>query len=153
LDSGGNLVYILTNALEFPTTDGGGLDTEHKGVFQDDVAMSLSSVLTNVGTVANQAYIIGSTGAVITGYSDDATLAGEGFLPFQYAAERLRRTANHVLVSLLGSGIPADNPSNHAYAVSYVIRSDSGAHDIDVSAMEVLDLGTLTVTYRNFTES
>lgn len=153
LDIGGNLVYILTNALEFPTTDGGGLDTEHKGVFQDDVAMALSADLTTVGSASNQAYIIGSGGAIIAGYSDDATLAGDGFLPIQYAAERLRRTANHVLVSLLGSGIPADNPSLHAYAVSYIIRGDSGSHDISVSAMEVIDLGTLTVTYRNFTEN
>lgn len=153
LDSGGNLVYILTNALEFPTTDGGGLDVEHKGVFQDDVAMTMSATLTGVGALLNQAYIIGSNGAIITGYSDDATLAGEGFFPIQYGAERLRRTANHVLVSLLGSGIPSDNPTNHAYAVSYVIRGDSGAHDINVSAMEVLDLGILTVTYRNFTEN
>jgi uncharacterized phage protein gp47/JayE len=152
LDIGGNLVYILTNPLEFSTTDGGGLGTEHKGVFQDDIAMSLSADLTSVGTAANQAFIIGSGGAIIAGYSDDATLASEGFLSNQYVAERLRRTANHVAVSLLGSGIPQDNPANHVYAVSYVIRGDSGSHDISVSAMEVIDLGILTVTYRNFTE-
>lgn len=152
LDIGGNIVYILTNSLRFPTTDGGGLDTEHKGVFQDDVAMSLSGDLPSVGSATNQAFIIGSGGAIITGYSDDATLAGEGFLPIQYEAERLRRTANHVVVSLLGSTVPPDSPANHDYAASYVIRNDSGAHDITVAAMEVIDLGILTVTYRNFTE-
>lgn len=152
LDIGGNIVYILTNALEFPTTDGGGLDTEHKGVFQDDVAMSLSADLASVGAVTNQAFIIGSGGAVISGYSDDATLAGDGFLPIQYEEERLRRTANHVVVSLLGSTIPVDSPSEHAYACSYIVRGDAGSHDISVAAMEVIDLGVLTVTYRNFTE-
>jgi hypothetical protein len=152
LDIGGNLAYILTNPLEFPTTDGGGLDTEHKGVFQDDIGMFVVGDLTLVCSAPNQAYIIGNNGAIIAGYSDDATLASEGFLPIQYEAERLRRTANHVLLSLLGSGVPADNPTNHAYAVSYMIRSDSGSHDISVAAMEVIDLGILTVTYREFTE-
>jgi len=152
LDNGGNLGYILTNPLEFPTTDGGGLDTEHKGVFQDDIAMTLSPDLASVCSLANQAFIIGSGGAIIMGYSDDATLASEGFLPIQYEAERLRRTANHVVLSLLASGLPINSPVNHAYAVSYIIRGDAGSHDITVSAMEVIDLGVLTVTYREFTE-
>lgn len=152
LDIFGNIAYILTNPLEFPTTDGGGLDTEHKGVFQDDIAMSLASDLVSVCTLPKQAYVIGSGGAVITGYSDDATLASEGFLPSQYEEERLRRTANHVMLSLLGSGVPPDNPTNHAYAVSYIVRGDAGSHDISVAAMEVIDLGALTVTYREFTE-
>jgi len=153
LDIGGNIAYILTNSLAYPTTDGGGLDTEHKGVFQDDEAMGLSATLALVCSAANQAFIIGAGGAIISGYSDDATLALEGFLSNEYATERLRRTANHVVVSLLGSGIPVDDPGNHAYAVSYVVRSDQGPHDITVSSMEVLNLGTFTVTYREFTES
>ena len=152
LDIGGNLAYILTNPLEFPTTDGGGLDTEHKGVFQDDIAMSMAVDLASLCTLPNQGYIIGASGAIIAGYSDDATLAASGYLPLQYEEERLRRTANHVVVSTVGSGIPPDNPSNHAYAVSYVIRGDAGSHDISVSAMEVIDLGVMTVTYRDFTE-
>ncbi len=151
LDIGGNVAYILTNALEFPTTDGGGLDTEHKGVFQDDEALSLATTLALVAQNQRQAFIIGSEGAIIAGYSDDATLVGEGFLPDQFAAERLRRTANHVVVSLLGSGVPPDNPVNHAYAVSYIIRVDGGSHDITVAPMEVIDLGVFTVTYRAFT--
>jgi len=153
LDIGGNLVYILTNPLEFPTTDGGGLSTEHKGVFQDDIGMTLSTDLLSVGLSSKQAFIIGSSGASIAGYSDDITLAGEGFLPDQYETERLRRTANHVVVSLLGTGLPPDNPSNHAYAASYMIRGDSGSHDIDVSTMEIIELGIFTITYREFTEA
>jgi hypothetical protein len=148
LDVGGNIAYILTNSLEYPTTDGGGLSTEHRGVFQDDEVMSLAQDLNLVCFASNQAFIIGSGGTIITGYSDDATLAGEGFLPNEYAQERLRRTANHIVVSLLGS----DDPGNHAYAVSYVIRGDSGSHDITVSQMEIISLGIFTLTYREFTE-
>jgi hypothetical protein len=135
--------------LKYPTTDLGGQDTEHKGVFQDDVGMLSANDLTLVGQNSNAAYIIGSGGAVIVGYSDDATLAGEGFLPSEYQAARLRKTANHVVVSLLG-GLPADIPTNHAYAISYIIRGDSGSHDITVSAMEIIELGEFTITWKDF---
>jgi len=151
LDFGGNLVYILTNPVNYPTTDGGGLATEHRGVFLDDVAMKLSSSLGLVGSETRQAYIIGSGGAVISGYSDDATLGAAGFLPIQYEAERLRRTANHVVVSLSGSGLPLDLPTDHDFTVSYVIRGDSGSHDITVSDIEVVELGDFVITYRNYT--
>jgi hypothetical protein len=153
LDIGGNQAFILTNPLEYPTTDGGGEDTEHKGVFQDDESMTISETLALVCSSANQAFIIGSGGAIIAGYSDDATLALEGFLVNEYEEERLRRTANHVVVSLDGSGVPTDNPESHAYAASYVVRGDEDSHDITVAAMEVVELGVFTVTYREFTEN
>lgn len=152
LDVGGNIAYILTNPLEYPTTDEGGEDTEHKGVFQDDEPMTMVDTLVQVCTGSNQAYIIGSAGAIITGYSDDATLALDGFLTNEYEEERLRRTANHILVSLDGSGAPTDSPSDHAYAVSYIVRGDEDSHDITVAAMEIIQLGVFTVTYREFTE-
>src|SRR5690606_9597015 len=60
LDIGANQAYLLNNPLQYPTTDGGGLATEHKGVFQDDESMVLSSSLALVAQNANQAYIIGS---------------------------------------------------------------------------------------------
>lgn len=150
LNVGGQRAYILTNPLENPTSDGGGSSTEHRGVFQDDVSMPLVSDLTQVATAANQAYIIGSSGAIILGYSDDATLIAEGFTTAAaIQAERLRRTANHVVVALSASDVPPDEPTNHAYAASYVIRGDAGAHDFTASQVEFLDLGPLTVTYRN----
>lgn len=150
LDIGGNQVFILTNSLRFPTTDGGGLETEHKGVFQDDEAMVLSSAISNVGQNANQAFIIGSGGAIITGYSDDATIiAAIGSSdPEDIVVERLRRTANHVLLSLSGAGTPPDAPENHVYAVTYVIRGDIGPHDITASQVEFIDLGDFTLTFR-----
>jgi hypothetical protein len=145
LDIGGNEAYILTDALENPTTDGGGLKTEHKGVFQDDVAMHLSDSLLLTAMTTNAAFIIGSAGAVIPGYTDAATLSAAGFTtPAQQAAELLRRTANHVVIALAA----LDAPSLHKYAVSYVIRGDSGSHDITSSAVEFITLGNFTLTFR-----
>jgi hypothetical protein len=146
LDSGGNSAYLLTGALKFPTTNGGGLSTEHRGVFQDDEALTMASSLALVASASGQAYIIGSSGAVITGYSDPATLAAAGFTTAEaQAAELLRRTANHVVVSLA----PPDVPTSHKYAASYVIRGDKGAKDIVTSGIEFADLGSFTLTFRN----
>ncbi len=149
LDIGGNLVYILTNPLSYPTTDGGGLSTEHKGVFPDDEPLTLASSFSLEGAVANQAYILGHDGASIPGYSDDATLISEGFVDLvDIQNERERRTADHVLISLSGAGSPPDNPDQHLYAVSYVIRGDRGPHDITASQIENLSLGNLTLTIK-----
>jgi hypothetical protein len=149
LDLGANRAYLLSNPLQYPTTDGGGQATEHRGVFQDDEAMNLSSALASVCSLANQAFIIGSGGALIQGYSDDTTLTNAGFTTSEdRAEERLRRTANHIVVSLSGAGTPPDEPTNHKYAVSYIIRGDSGAHDITASDVETIALGGLTITFR-----
>jgi hypothetical protein len=143
---GGNQALLLTNPLKFPTTDGGGLLTEHKGVFQDDEAMTLSTTLDVVAANANQAFIIGNGGASIVGYSDDAALILAGFTdPDDITAERLRRTANHVVVALVAG---TDNPDQHAYAASYVIRGDVGPHDITASAVEAVGLGKFTLTIK-----
>lgn len=145
LSIGGVIAYILTTPLQFPTTDGGGLITEHKGVFQDDESMALVSSLSNVATAAHQAYLIGSGGVVINGYTDTATLVAAGFTtPAAQQAELLRRTANHVVISVADP----DLPSKHDYAVSYVIRGDSGSKDITASGVEAIELGTFTITYR-----
>lgn len=152
LDIGANQAFILNNSLKFPTTDGGGLVTEHKGVFQDDEAMTLADTLADVALVVNSAYIIGSDGAVIAGYSDDATLIADGFTdPEDIVIERLRRTANHIVVALTSGGSPVDNPDRHAYAVSYVIRGDVGPHDITAANVEFIDLGELTLTIKEIT--
>lgn len=150
LDIGGNRVFILSNSLQFPTTDGGGLTTEHRGVFQDDEPMVLSATLSGVGQFQNQAFIIGNEGAIITGLTDDATLIGEGYDDTEeILEERLRRTANHVILSLSGAGVPPDDPANHVYAVSYVIRGDVGPHDIPAAEVEFIELGDLTLTFRS----
>jgi hypothetical protein len=148
LDNGSNVVYLLTNPLAFPTTDGGGLATEHKGVFQDDEAMTLVGSLSQVSLEPNQAFIIGSAGAVINGYTDEATLVSEGFTTTTaQQAELIRRTANHIVISIEGYGVIPDLPTDHGYTVSYVIRGDSGSHDIPATSVEFVTLGNLTVTY------
>jgi hypothetical protein len=147
LDIGGNIVFILTNALAYPTTDGGGLVTEHKGVFEDDEPMVLAGSLSTVGAGPGQAFIVGRDGASIAGFSDDATLIAQGFTDADdILAERVRLTANHVMVSLSGAGSPVDNPDQHRYAVSYVIRGDVGPHDIVPTQVEFIDLGEFTLT-------
>jgi len=150
LEIGGNQVFILTTALQYPTTDGGGLPTEHKGVFQDDEAFGMASSLATLASNPRQAFILGSSGAVITGYTDAATLLASGFLtPETQQVELLRRTANHVVLSISGSGTPPDNPTNHAYAVSYVVRGDVGPKDLTASEVEFIDLGNFTITFRS----
>ncbi len=150
LDIGGNRAYLLQNSLQMPTTDGGGLSSEHRGVFQDDEPMTLASSLLNLCTANYQAYIIGSAGAVIAGYTDPATLLAEGFTTAEAQAEELLvRTANHIALSI--ADIPADDPSLHDYAVSYVVRGDSGAHDFLGAEVEFLQLGAFTITYREAT--
>lgn len=144
LDQGGNLVYVLNTPLKSPTTDGGGLSTEHRGVFEDDEAFSLSSSLANVGSSDRQAYIVGATGAVVNGYSDDATLILAGFTtPTEIQTERLKRTANRVF--LAKSAVP----DNEVYTVSYVVRGDSGAKDIEAFDVDFNSLGNFTVSYRS----
>lgn len=149
LSIGGNRAFILTTSLKFPTTDGGGLATEHKGVFQDDEAFTLVSDLSTVAGSPRQAFIIGSGGAVITGFTDTATLVADGFTTTEaQQTELLRRTANHVVISLSGADTPPDEPTNHTYAVSYVVRGDKGSKDITSSGVEFIDLGNFTITFR-----
>jgi len=149
LNIGGNLVYILTESLEFPTIDSGGPPTLPKGVYQDGIDLTMASSLVTVGQAPGQAWIIGSEGATINGYSDDTTLTAQGVPANLLASTRLTLTANHAVVSLLGSGTPPDNPGNHDYTVSYLVYGDTGSQDIPAAQIEYLTLGTFTVTYRS----
>ncbi len=140
------LAYILTQALEFPTTNGGGPVGEFRGVFQDDVALSLLPAvapLTALGNAGGQSYIIGSGGLAIPGYSDDATIIAQGFTtPTMIVARRLELTANHILVSCPVGSSPAD----YRYWVSYVTSSGSGTKDIDPNACQFVTQGEITLT-------
>ncbi len=144
-----NAVYILTQPLPFNTVDTGGNSTIHFGVYMNELIMKKASLLTNVGAEVEQAYIIGKGGAIISGYSDDATLAPIYITPDAIAAARLDRTANHVIISLNAGIVPADTPDNHAFTATYVISGDKGTKDIEVSQIENLSVGDLTITYRS----
>lgn len=148
LSIGGTTVFILSDGLHFPTTDGGGLVTEHHGVFQDDEALILATSLSTVGVTSGQGWIIGSAGAIISGFSDDATLIAQGFTtPSQIAAQRIVLTANHVVISLPAGQTPKNVPTNHTYTASYVVRGMTGSNDITPSDVEFVDEGTFTITY------
>jgi len=140
-------VWLLKDPLVAATTDGGGPDTSYRGVFQDSVALSLlasTATFTSLGLLAGRAYIVGSGGAVLMGYSDDATLIAAGFVDSTARlTERLNRTANRVLVSL----VAGDTPVNHTYACTYVVGTDTGAKNIAPGAAEYIVLGDFVPTY------
>lgn len=143
-----NAVFILTQSLLFDTTDGGGPATQHHAVFKDELEMTMAQSLELVASGVNQSWIIGRLGAVIQGYSDDATLFPLFITPEAVAAERLRRTANRVVVSLDAGSSPPDHPSSHAFAATYIVSGDRGVKDITVSTVEFLSSGDLTLTYK-----
>jgi len=148
LSMGNNAVYILQQALPFDTTDGGGPSTLFHGVFQDNLQMTPALNLQSVGTAIGLAWIIGSEGAIITGYSDDATLVPQYVTPTAVAAARLALTANHVVISLNNGITPPDNPLNHTYSATYIVANDKSVQDINTSTVEYLTPGQLTFTYR-----
>ena len=146
-----NAVYILQQALPFSTIDGGGGPTQFHGVFQDNLQMTPATSLQSVGTAIGLAWIIGSEGAIIDGYSDDATLTPQYITPTAVAAARLALTANHVVISLNNGTTPPDNPSNHTYSATYIVENDTSVQDINTSTVEYLSPGQLTFTYRTAT--
>jgi len=143
-----NAVYIMTQALPFDTTDGGGGATVHHGVYMDTLIMEMASSLDTVGQGTYRSWIIGSKGAVITGYSDDATLTPVFITPDAVLAERLKRTANKVVVSVNAGLAPPDVPTNHSFSATYVVSGDKSSQDVTISQIEYLTPGDLTLTYK-----
>lgn len=143
-----NAVYVLTDELPYATTDGGGPSTVHHGVYKDEIVMVPSPTLADIGVKVNQFFIIGRNGAIITGYSDDATLLPRMITPEAVVEERLRLTANRILVSLNAGITPADVPTDHAFAATYVVNGDRGSKDLGAAQMEYLSPGDLTITYK-----
>mgnify|MGYP002877710333 CR=1 FL=1 len=140
-------VYLLANELTAATVDGGGAVGDFKAVFQDDAEMELllaSATLSTLGSASGLAYIIGSEGKAISGYSDDATLEAGGYsTDAAKKARRVETTANRVLVSTE----TGDSPTSHKYAATYVVGGDKGAKNIDPGAAEYCEEGTFTFTY------
>ena len=149
LSSGSNAVYLLTQPLPFATSDGGGPETLHVGVYLDEKVMTKATSLYDVGRGYQQWWIIGNLGAVIVGYSDDATLYPTFLTAEAVEAERLRLTANKVAVSLDAGVTPFDNPSNHGFAATYIVADDKGVQDITVSPIEYLTVGDVILTYKS----
>lgn len=143
----GNKVYVLTTSFFSPTIDKGGVNTEHKGVFENDEPFTAASSLATLGASNRSYFIVGKDGAVIPGYSDDATLILAGFnTPATIAAERVRRTANRAYISK-----SLEIKSSDRYTVSYIVYGDSGSKDIVAADVDFNSLGDLTVSYRTAT--
>lgn len=138
-------VYLIEDALDNATTDGGGSDNEFRGVFEDDFTMELQTVQPDtLGEGPGRAFIIGNSGLIIPGISDDQTLDDEGFrTDAEKSAERANRTGNRILVSILNS----DSPLNHQYSVTYFVGQDLGVRFIDPGPAESLSLGNVDFTF------
>jgi hypothetical protein len=111
-------VFLISDALQFSTDDGGGSSTVFRGVYQNNDLLSLLNIKPSGNTVdssgsplndsSNQAYIIGKDGMVIQGISDDTTL--DALSPYSdptlkaewIVQQRRLLTANKILVSLEG---------------------------------------------------
>jgi len=140
-------VYLLNNALEFATDDGGGSAAHFKGVFADDLALNLlgaASNLTALGVSAGRAYIVGSEGRSIVGISDDSTLEAAGYVTATAIETRRKElTANHILVSTtVGS-----SPILYSYAATYVVAADTGAKNVDPGKAQYVTAGEFLFTY------
>jgi hypothetical protein len=90
------------------------------------------------------AYIIGSEGLVIPGYSDDATLIAEGYAnPTMRVQRRVEITRNRVLVSLsLG-----ESPTTSIFSATYQVGVETGAKNINPGPTEFLTLGVVEFVY------
>lgn len=138
-------VWLLKSSLSAPTYDDGGEPGVFRGVFQNDVEMTLqSSTPSNLGLGANRCFIIGDGGLNIPGYTDDATLIADGFVTAaDIASERQLRSQNRVLVSL----VVGSSPYQFAYWATYSVASATGDNDIVTSSVEYIVLGNLTLSY------
>jgi uncharacterized phage protein gp47/JayE len=140
-------VYLLNNSLLFATTDGGGPDGSFKAVFEDDDALTLLEApanLTALGVESGRAYILGSDGRSIPGFSDDLTLFSQGYVTSTaITARRKEITANRVLVSVpVGSA-----PISFLYACTYAVGEDEGAKNVDPNSAQYASVGELLFTY------
>ena len=152
-------VYLLKDALRAATLSAGGPANEFRGVFQDEVRLTHQEKAPNYNgfplvSSAGGAFIIGSDGLDIPGYSDDATITANNVLPTNSdarAAEilriRLALTANRVLVSLKPGGTPTDTPLLHDYTATYIVSGDTGVKNIDPGPISYLVLGDSTFVY------
>jgi uncharacterized phage protein gp47/JayE len=150
LSTGTSSVYLNDDEFRSATSDTGGPENFHRGIFMNDLVVEMVDTIPKVSLGSGRGYIIGNQGASLLGYSDDTTLEAEGFdTAEEREAERIRRTANRALISMA----PADIPSDQAWAVTYVVEGDEGVGDLEASEVEFLSLGNLTITFTTLEQS
>lgn len=139
-------VWLVEQELSSATTDGGGASNEYRGVFQDDVALTLitSSPSTALSASKGSAFIVGAEGLSIAGFSDDLTLNQAGYAtPDELVTQRELLTANRVLLSTSVD----DSPTVHSYAATYIVGVSTGVHNISTNMSEFLALGDVEFTF------
>jgi hypothetical protein len=136
-----NGVWLFTQRLNSATVDGGGDETHYVSVSKDDVDLTLVS--SSVGSLPQQAQIIGATGAVLEGYTDDATLLAQGYDATEIPVIRAGLTGNRVLVSLPNG----DSPTSYRFHASYVVADEDRETDINFWFAEYPVVGTLSFTF------
>lgn len=144
LSSGLQAVYMLKSSLPFSTIDGGTDGVSHFGVYKDTIRMEPSQSLALISQAPNQFYIVGRTGAVIQGISDDETLLAEGYKVSELSGARIEKTANRVFISLpVGT-----TPSEFDFQATYSVFGDKSVSDIVTTDVEYITPGSITLTYK-----
>jgi hypothetical protein len=115
----------------------------------DELIMDQATSLESVGMGLHRSWIIGRLGAVIPGYSDDATLLPIALTAEGVIQERINRTANRIVISLNAGASPPDVPTNHSFTATYIVNGDKGVKDLETSKIEYLTPGELVFTYRS----
>lgn len=138
-------VYLFQEPLSFSVEKDGGLDVDFRGVFQDEILLETLFTDNNsyLAAGAGRAYIIGEKGLSISGYSDDGTLAAEGYEVTQYAEIRKQRTGNRIMASF-EKGV---SPLSSSYTATYYVGYDAGVKNVDPIDAEYLVLGDITLVY------
>ena len=147
--------YLVEDQLSSSTTNGGGPDNEYRAVIQDDVAMNLQTTIPNSAGVPlkldpNNTFIIGSGGLIIPGYSDLDTLRLQypTMTDTELYAQAVLITADRILVTVEAN----DSPTNHQYAVTYIVSGDTGARKIIPKDVEYLVPGDQSYVYDEASE-
>jgi hypothetical protein len=141
-------VFFLVQELEASTTNGGGPEYEFRGVTQNKTVLTHFDTPPNANGVpfkyrAGAEYIIGASGMVVPGVTDESTL--QAAYPFATATERADKreelSRNRVLLVLPKGEVPTD----YEYHCYYVVDGDSGVKSIVPSPIEYLTLGDLEI--------
>lgn len=143
--------YLVRTPLAWPTSSGGGPPTAFRGVrlgtrqlvLLDDPPGIDGLPLT---AAPYQVHIVGNSGMLLPGISDDATLAAHlppGSTRDALVALRRQVTRNRLLLTL-----PTEDPGTGAVEVSYVVSgSPATANDVACNPFEHLVLGAVQIDY------
>jgi len=150
-------VYVLGVGvpLESGTVNGGGYFNEPRGVFKDEVALTLYDTAPNFNGVplkyaAGAAFIIGNDGLYIPGYSDDTTLSQTYpyATPDELDTLRQQVTQRRILVAIA----KGEDPTDSDWTATYVVYGDTGVKNIEPGPTEYLELGDLDFSYDEDTD-